>query len=216
MYADELPLDWGAAETLAYATILTDGYDVRLTGQDTARGTFFHRHSVLHDQATGKTDTPLARVAGRQGAVPRDRFDALGRGGARLRVRLLDDGPVDARDLGRPVRRFRERRAGHHRPVHHLGRSQVGPHVRHHAVPAARLRGSGAGTQLGTPRAVSPAFRGDEPPGLRAVDAGPDVPHAAPADAARAAEAARRDDAEEPPAPQALGVHDVGPHRRPV
>jgi 2-oxoglutarate dehydrogenase E1 component len=64
MYADELPLDWGAAETLAYATILTDGYDVRLTGQDTARGTFFHRHSVLHDQATGKTDTPLARVAG--------------------------------------------------------------------------------------------------------------------------------------------------------
>ena len=63
MYADELPLDWGAAETMAYATILTDGYDIRLTGQDTARGTFFHRHAVLHDQATGKTDTPLARVA---------------------------------------------------------------------------------------------------------------------------------------------------------
>ncbi len=63
MYADELPLDWGAAETMAYATLLTDGYDIRLTGQDTARGTFFHRHAVLHDQATGKTDTPLARVA---------------------------------------------------------------------------------------------------------------------------------------------------------
>ena len=63
MYADELPLDWGAAETMAYATILTDGYDIRLTGQDSARGTFFHRHAVLHDQATGKTDTPLERVA---------------------------------------------------------------------------------------------------------------------------------------------------------
>jgi 2-oxoglutarate dehydrogenase E1 component len=63
MYADEIPLDWGAAETMAYATLLTDGYDIRLTGQDTARGTFFHRHSVLHDQATGRTDTPLARVA---------------------------------------------------------------------------------------------------------------------------------------------------------
>ena len=63
MYADELPLDWGAAETMAYATLLTDGYDIRLTGQDTARGTFFHRHSVLHDQATGKIDIPLARVA---------------------------------------------------------------------------------------------------------------------------------------------------------
>ncbi|MGH8243962.1 MAG: 2-oxoglutarate dehydrogenase E1 component, partial [Steroidobacteraceae bacterium] len=63
MYADELPLDWGAAETMAYATLLADGYDIRLTGQDTARGTFFHRHSVLHDAATGKTDIPLARVA---------------------------------------------------------------------------------------------------------------------------------------------------------
>ncbi len=64
MYADEMPLDWGAAETMAYATLLTDGYDVRLTGQDSARGTFFHRHAVWHDPATGKVDIPLARVAG--------------------------------------------------------------------------------------------------------------------------------------------------------
>jgi 2-oxoglutarate dehydrogenase E1 component len=48
---------------MAYATLLADGYDIRLTGQDSQRGTFFHRHAVLHDQATGKTDTPLARVA---------------------------------------------------------------------------------------------------------------------------------------------------------
>ncbi len=64
MYKDELPLDWGAAETMAYATLLEDGYDIRLVGQDTARGTFFHRHSVLHDQATGRTDVPLAHIAG--------------------------------------------------------------------------------------------------------------------------------------------------------
>jgi 2-oxoglutarate dehydrogenase E1 component len=64
MYAGELPLDWGAAEAMAYATLLADGYDVRLTGQDSARGTFFHRHAVLHDQATGKVDIPLARAAG--------------------------------------------------------------------------------------------------------------------------------------------------------
>ncbi len=63
MYADELPLDWGAAETMAYATLLSEGIDIRLTGQDSQRGTFFHRHAVLHDQATGRTDTPLARVA---------------------------------------------------------------------------------------------------------------------------------------------------------
>jgi 2-oxoglutarate dehydrogenase E1 component len=63
MYADELPLDWGAAETLGYATLLTDGFDVRFTGQDSARGTFFHRHAVLHDQASGRTFVPLERIA---------------------------------------------------------------------------------------------------------------------------------------------------------
>jgi 2-oxoglutarate dehydrogenase E1 component len=63
MYAGELPFDWGAAEILAYATLLTDGFDVRFTGQDSARGTFFHRHAVLHDQASGRTLVPLERIA---------------------------------------------------------------------------------------------------------------------------------------------------------
>ena len=66
MIAGELPLDWGCAETLAYAALLEDGFAVRLTGQDSARGTFFHRHAVLHDQNSDRTYIPLQHVAERQ------------------------------------------------------------------------------------------------------------------------------------------------------
>jgi 2-oxoglutarate dehydrogenase E1 component len=51
--------DWGTAEALAYATILEDGIPIRLTGQDTERGTFAHRHSVLHDVETSEKFSPL-------------------------------------------------------------------------------------------------------------------------------------------------------------
>ena len=52
-------MDWSLAETLAFATILKDGTGIRFTGQDTERGTFAHRHLVLHDSKTGETHCPL-------------------------------------------------------------------------------------------------------------------------------------------------------------
>jgi 2-oxoglutarate dehydrogenase E1 component len=63
MARGELPLDWGSAENLAYASILTDQVPVRLTGQDTERGTFGHRNAVLHDARTDSTYTQLANIA---------------------------------------------------------------------------------------------------------------------------------------------------------
>jgi len=66
MLAGELPLDWGCAETLAYAALLEDGFSVRISGQDSGRGTFFHRHAVLHDQTTDATYVPLQHIRAHQ------------------------------------------------------------------------------------------------------------------------------------------------------
>ena len=66
MLLGELPLDWGCAETLAYGTLVEDGFGVRLSGQDSGRGTFFHRHAVLHDQNSDATWIPLQHLAAAQ------------------------------------------------------------------------------------------------------------------------------------------------------
>ncbi len=75
MAAGEKLLDWGFAESLAYAAIVDDGRRVRITGQDAGRGTFFHRHSVLHNQEDASTYLPLQNV--RDGQGPFDVHDSV-------------------------------------------------------------------------------------------------------------------------------------------
>lgn len=69
MTEDQQPLNWGYAETLAYATLLTEGFPIRLCGQDACRGTFAHRHAVLHDQNTDEIYIPLSHLAPDQAQV---------------------------------------------------------------------------------------------------------------------------------------------------
>ena len=62
MLAGELAVDWGMAETLAYATLLEEGYAIRLSGQDSQRGTFAHRHAAVYHQNERRTYVPLAHM----------------------------------------------------------------------------------------------------------------------------------------------------------
>ena len=66
MSVGALPGDWGFAEIMAYASLLEAGFHIRLSGQDSGRGTFFHRHAVLHNQRTGDDYVPLRHLAPEQ------------------------------------------------------------------------------------------------------------------------------------------------------
>jgi 2-oxoglutarate dehydrogenase E1 component len=66
MAAGAMPVDWGFAESLAHASLLNDGYPIRISGQDSERGTFFHRHAVLHDQHSGDIFVPLQHICDSQ------------------------------------------------------------------------------------------------------------------------------------------------------
>ena len=111
-------IDWAQAEALAFASLLVEGAPIRLTGQDTERGTFSQRHVVLHDAKTGQEFSPLQHLADAQAPMelhnsPLSEIAALG-----FEYGYSAGGARDARALGGAVRRLRQQRAGDHRPVH--------------------------------------------------------------------------------------------------
>jgi len=69
MTEGETPINWGYAETMAYATLLDQGFPIRLCGQDAGRGTFAHRHAVLHDQNTDDIYVPLSHISPNQAQI---------------------------------------------------------------------------------------------------------------------------------------------------
>ena len=141
-------IDWAQAEALAFASLLSEGTPIRLTGQDSERGTFSQRHLVLHDAKTGQRISPIQSLPG--ALAPMELHNSpLSRGRLpRLRVRLLDGGARDARAVGGAVRRLRQLGAGDRRPVHRLRAVEVGPVDAPDAAAAARLRGLGPGALL--------------------------------------------------------------------
>ena len=123
-------IDWATAEALAFGTLLVEGTPVRLSGQDSGRGTFSHRHAVLIDQETEDRFVPLSNLRDGQAA-----FEVIDSPLSEAGVLGFDYGftlaePNELVLLGGAVRRLRQRRPGDHRPVHLLGRVEVAAHVR--------------------------------------------------------------------------------------
>lgn len=75
MGSGETSVDWGFAEAISFGSVVLDGFDVRLSGQDTGRGTFSHRHSVMYDTQTGDQWCPLANI--RSESNPNARFNVF-------------------------------------------------------------------------------------------------------------------------------------------
>ena len=152
-------IDWATGEALAFGTLLLEGSRVRLSGEDCQRGTFSQRHAVLIDQTNQHEYVPLNNIAPDQAKIEiyNSLLSEAGVLGFEYGYSLADPRTLVLWEGA--VRRFRQRRAGDHRPVPRQRRDQVAAHVGPGAAAAARLRRPGAGAFLGAHRALSAALR---------------------------------------------------------
>ena len=143
-------IDWATGEALAFCSLLLEGHRVRLSGQE-LRTRHLFAAPFRPDRPGGRTALHAVQSSQRQpGSIRSHQFDAVGRSRAGLRVRLLAGRTQRAHSVGSPVRRFRQRRSGVVRSVHLVRRTQMAAHVGARVPAAARLRGAGPGTFLGT------------------------------------------------------------------
>ena len=171
---------------------------MRLSGQDSVRGTFSQRHSGIIDQTTEERYVPLQQPAARARPTSRCIDSALSEEAVLgFEYGFCADRPQHPDPVGSPVRRLRERRPGGHRPVHQLGRTQVAADERPDDAAAARLRGPGSGALLRPPGALPAALRRGQHAGRQLHHAGQLFPHPAPPDAPAVPQAADHHDAQD-------------------
>ena len=194
-------IDWGQAEALAFASLLEEGIPIRLSGQDTERGTFSHRHAVLHDPVTGETFTPLQALPE---PTPRSRSTTL-RSPSTRRSRSSTATPSPRRTHWCSGRRSsatsstvpRSSSISSSSP----GRSKWGQTSRLGTAPPARVRGQRTRALERSPRALPSARRAGEHPRRELHDRRAVLPPPPPTGARRDRAPARRHDAEGPSTP---------------
>ena len=219
-------VDWSLAEALAVGSLLHEGVNVRLTGQDTRRGTFSQRHAVLVDYNTAEEYIPLAHLGehpgrdrqrpgeGGLGPLHRARLAALRVCRRGVRVRLLRRGTRGPGGMGSAVRRLRQRGADHHRQLPGRGGDQMGSARRPRHAASPRLRGTGARALVLPIRTVPRTLRPREHAGHGAIDGRPVLPLAALAGPAHREAAPDRGHAQIHAAGPGVPVTDRGPRDR--